>query len=67
LLLELCLPWAWATIQKRKDYKDALEHAKEAETLFVQFGNRREIATDLQRIQDKASNVKSITPKSGKK
>jgi len=44
--------------EHRKDYQKALEYAKEAETLFVQFGDRREIATDLQRIQEKAAKTK---------
>lgn len=41
--------------EKRKDFSNALEYAKEAEKLFVQYGDRLEIAADLQRIQEKAT------------
>jgi tetratricopeptide (TPR) repeat protein len=45
--------------EQREDLSKALVYAKEAETLFVQFGDRREIAADLQRIQEKAAKLKS--------
>ena len=45
--------------EQRNDFKQALFFAKEAETLFVQYGDRREIATDLQRIQEKAGKLES--------
>jgi len=44
--------------EQRNDIKQSLDYAKEAETLFVQFGDRREIAADLHRIQEKAAKVK---------
>lgn len=40
--------------ERRKDLKKALDYAIEAEVLFVQYGDRREIAADLQRIREKA-------------
>jgi hypothetical protein len=46
-----------------KDFKKALAYAKEA-TLFVQYGDRGEIAADLQRIQEKAIKVKPRTQRS---
>jgi tetratricopeptide (TPR) repeat protein len=45
--------------ERRNDFNKALDCAKEAETLFVQYGDRREIAVDLQRIQEKATKVLS--------
>jgi len=40
--------------ERRSDFKRALDYAKEAEVLFVQYGDKREIAADLQRIQERA-------------
>ncbi len=48
-------------VEARGNFEQALDYAKEAETLFVQFGDRREIAADLQRIQEKAAKLKSTT------
>jgi hypothetical protein len=40
----------------RGNFQQALDYANVAEKLFVQYGDQREIATDLQRIQEKAKN-----------
>jgi hypothetical protein len=45
--------------ERRNDFSKALDCAKEAETLFVQYGDRREIATTLQRIQEEATKAPS--------
>jgi hypothetical protein len=45
--------------ERRHDFTKALDCAKEAETLFVQYGDRREIAVALQRIQEEATKVPS--------
>lgn len=44
--------------EKRGNLMEALECAKQAETLFVKFGDKREIASDLKRIQEKAGKLK---------